>query len=197
VVMNPALLASFVGGASSGALGATDTYFGGGGGALILISCDGSVDITGTIGAAGGGGGGEYVDLFPIPPHGGGAGGNVVIQGKVVSVTGQLFANGGGGGGGALLGTTLGAPGQDGTPSDTTAAAGGDILGGLGVGGRGGFVGGIPSAGTHPTADNCGPGAGGGSVGFLQIYTPMGTTPTVTPSHVSPAFQPNGVVETR
>jgi hypothetical protein len=42
-----------------------------------------------------------------------------------------------------------------------------------------------------------GAGGGGGSVGFLQIYTPTGTTPTVTPSHVSPAFQPNGIAETR
>jgi hypothetical protein len=110
VVMNPALLASFVGGASSGALGATDTNFGGGGGALILVSCDGSVDITGTIDAGGGGGGGARLSLLPFPPEGGGAGGNVVIQGKSVSVMGQLFANGGGGGGG-WMSSTLGLPG--------------------------------------------------------------------------------------
>jgi hypothetical protein len=196
VAMNPALLASFVGGASSGALGATDTSFGGGGGALLLVSCNGSVDLTGTINAGGGGGDGGYIILLPIPPHGGGAGGNVVIQGKSVSVTGQVFANGGGGGGG-WMGSTLGAAGEDGSRSDTAPAAGGDLLNGSGIGGRGGFVGNVPAIGTHPTGTDAGPGAGGGSVGFLQIYMPMGSTPTVTPSHVSPAFQPNGVVETR
>lgn len=149
----------------------------------------------GTLEACGGGGDGAYISLLPIPPHGGGAGGNIVIQGRTVSVTGQVFSNGGGGGGG-WLNTAPGAPGEDGSLSDVTPARGGSIVG-LGIGGQGGYTAQPPTNGTHPTVGSSAPGAGGGSVGFLQIYTPMGTTPTVTPSHVSPAFQPNGVVETR
>jgi hypothetical protein len=40
-------------------------------------------------------------------------------------------------------------------------------------------------------ASNTGDGGGGGSVGFLQTYTPTGVDATVTPKASSPAFQAN------
>jgi hypothetical protein len=198
--MNPALLASFVGGASTPRFydqpNSPDQVFGGGGGALTLVSCHGTVIVDGILTAGGGGGAAASLSLLPIPSRGGGAGGNIVLQGRHVVFTGQAFANGGAGGQGwNQSGTML--PGADGSMSDTAGAIGGNILGGAGVGGTGGWIGQAPTGGKHPTANVCGPGAGGGSVGFLQIYTPMDTTPSVTPAHVSPAFQPNGIVETR
>jgi hypothetical protein len=54
-----------------------------------------------------------------------------------------------------------------------------------------------PGSGKHPTASGDTPGGGGGSVGFFQSYTPAGVTPTLTPSHASPAFQPNATIPTR
>jgi hypothetical protein len=198
--MNPSLASALFGGASSPLIAADSSpmLFGGGGGAVTLISCDKSVNITGSVNAGGGGGPGGFFLLDVFPGFGGGAGGNVVLQGRNVSVTGQMFANGGGGGGGASsVGVTSGNAGADGSMSDTTPAAGAHQIHAGGTGGAGGIVGVVPGIGTHPTENQSSPGAGGGSVGFLQIYTPMGTTPTVMPSHVSPAFQPNGIVETR
>jgi hypothetical protein len=197
-VMNPALLASFIGGGSSGAIG--PAFMGGGGGALMFVSCHGEVAIAGTINAGGGGGGGAAgiaETIFAFIAHGGGAGGNVVIQGVSVDVTGQVFANGGAGGGGWQSTGAQGMPGADGTLSDASGAAGGNVVGGSGHGGMGGYKDNIPTQGTHPTANETGAGGGGGSVGFLQTYTPSGVPATLTPAHVSPAFQPNGVVELR
>jgi hypothetical protein len=135
---------------------------------------------------------------LPFPPRGGGAGGNIVIQGRTVSITGSVFANGGGGGEGWQPTTGVkGESGLDGAASDASGGAGGRALGGAGYGGNGGWVGVPALGGQHPSAMGGGPGAGGGSVGFLQIYTPTSVTPTVTPSHVSPAFQPNANVELR
>jgi hypothetical protein len=39
-------------------------------------------------------------------------------------------------------------------------------------------------------------GGGGGSVGFLQVYTPEGIEPTLS-GQSSPAFQPNATIKTR
>ncbi len=203
--MNPALLSSFVGGASTirpgDVPGTPDPDFGGGGGALMLVSCHGSVSVDGTLNAGGGGGGPGVIPTgLPLPffPRGGGAGGNIVIQGRNVAITGQVFANGGGGGEGwQPTQGVAGAQGGDGSMSDVAGASGGNALGGAGIGGNGGWKGLPAGAGKRGSVSGGGPGAGGGSVGFLQVYTPMGTDPVLTPSQVSPAFQPNGVVETR
>ena len=200
--MNPALLASFVGGASSLRVDTpdnpVDVTFGGGGGALMLVSCHGSVSVDGILTAGGGGGdAGLLSAILPLPARAGGAGGNVVLQGRHVVFTGQAFANGGAGGQGWQTTTSDSLPGSDGPASDTHGSTGGNRINGAGVGGSGGWIGLAPTGAKHPTVSQAGPGAGGGSVGFLQIYTPAGETPTVTPSHASPAFQPNGIVETR
>jgi hypothetical protein len=194
-VMNPALLASFIGGGSSGSV--PNIAMGGGGGAIMVASCHGEVRVTGIVNAGGGGGAAGIALFLPGFAQGGGAGGNIVIQGVSVSITGQVYANGGGGGGGWRTGGGEGVPGADGSLSESAGASGGNVDGGSGRGGSGGYKNMPPTNGTHPTVNNSGAGAGGGSVGFLQTYTPSGVTATLTPAHVSPAFQPNGVVELR
>ncbi|MEP6865492.1 MAG: hypothetical protein ABJE66_33035 [Deltaproteobacteria bacterium] len=196
--MNPALVSAFFGGASTlrASGGTDDTYFAGGGGAVMLISCHGTVSVSGTINVSGGGGIGGTVNLFPFPATGGGAGGNLVIQGRNVSVTGKIFSNGGAGGGGWHPNGSQGQFGSDGLMASLPAVCmnSGD---GSGTGGNGGYGATTPSDGLHPTSNGSGPGGGGGSVGFLQVYTPAGVSPGLTPSVASPPFQPNGVLEAR
>ena len=192
---DPALLTVLLGGPGN---------VGGGGGALTIIACRGTVLVSGTIDAHGGGGTGafHFGSPTPFPGGGGGAGGYVVLQGVSVMVTGQVYANGGGGGAGGLTNVD-GTPSQnglDGFRSDTVAATGGTPQSGAGGGGDGGVKGAVaknPGSGKHPTASGDTPGGGGGSVGFFQSYTPAGVTPTLTPSHASPAFQPNATIPTR
>lgn len=199
---DPAFLAALVGGASAFQLDGSDmTAYegGGGGGAATLISCRGSISVTGTINAGGGGGPGGALFLFnsSLPGGGGGAGGYVVLQGSEVQVTGRLFANGGGGGGGMQSNNASGVPGDDGTQSATLAAAGGSMQNGEGFGGKGGAATMQPTFGGKPTTGPAAAGGGGGSVGFFQTYTPANKTPALMPSAISPAFQPNGVIRTR
>lgn len=185
----------------AGARSGTDLmHGGGGGGAVTLIACRGHVSVSGMIAANGGGGDGGAVLKFQEFGHGGwggGSGGNVVLQGRRVTVTGQLFANGGGGGGGGKPNTSdtaVGDPGSDGLRAETCAPGGR-------MGGDGGCFGKLPKNGTkwrvvmgaqsQPSA-----GGGGGSVGYLQVYTPEGVAPTLTPSAVSPGFEPPGTIPT-
>ncbi|MFT3695424.1 MAG: hypothetical protein QM831_19980 [Kofleriaceae bacterium] len=201
IVMNPALLASFVGGASTHNINVNDgsqtyPFFGGGGGALVLVSCHGAVTVDGTINVGGGGGNGGLVFLPAIPASGGGAGGNIVIQAPTITITGSVFANGGGGGQGFPNGTGEGAIGGDGSLSDAPVENGGhNELQVGGDGGRGGYLDQPGTDGLKPSGMNGGPGGGGGGAGFLQTYTPTGIQPTITPAHASPAFQENGTVE--
>ncbi len=196
--MDPALLEEIVGGTTSVMSTLSETA-GGGGGAVTLISCQGLVSIVGTIDAGGGGGSGGLPDIvhgFAVPAGGGGSGGNVVLQGFAVSVTGELFANGGGGGAGLYFGG--GAAGDDGPKSATSGARGGIAVNGAGTGGAGGFVGNPPEVGIRSTDPSpASAGAGGGSTGFIQTYTPIGVTPLLTPTAVSPAFQVNRAITTR
>jgi hypothetical protein len=202
-IMNPALFSALIGGSSCGR-GATlpdvdDMFMAGGGGAATLVSCHGVVMVSGIISAGGAGGiaGFKFGTSIFVPGQGGGAGGYVVLQGLKVDVTGQLFANGGAGGGGMQSNQNGGMAGQDGQLSDVFPAQGGSTQTDEGAGGAGGIGTADPQKGKHPAGAGATAGGGGGSVGFLQIYTPEGLSPTVTPSHVSPAFQPNGVALTR
>ncbi len=171
---------------------------GGGGGAVMLVSCRGTVSVSGTINVGGGGGSSGY--LFACTPgYGGGAGGNVLIQGLDINITGALYANGGGGGAGCVPNTqqTGEQDGEDGPLSDTTPAKGGLAVTGAGSGGKGGIGTSLPGDGRSAQVNVGHPGAGGGSVGWLQTLTPAGVTPTLTPSHVSPPLHPNGAAEVR
>jgi hypothetical protein len=194
-LMNPAL----VGGPSSGVAGANG---GVGGGGATLISCRGSITISGTL-DAGGGGGSPGFQLVQTPPKptlllgggGGGAGGYVVLQARTINVTGRVYANGGGGGEG-LNGTPTRAPGADGGRSLAPAPGGGtfpnESSGGAGAAGTT-----VAKPGSKATGSTTSAGGGGGSMGFFQTYTPAGFTPTLTPSEASPGFEPNLTIDTR
>jgi hypothetical protein len=197
---DPALLAVLTGGAAGGRAsgGAATIASGGGGGAVVLVSCNGTVAITGTIDAGGGGGSGG-ASLFggAVPAFGGGAGGYVVLQAKSVAVTGSVFANGGGGGTGTQANLAPGADGSDGLRSETAGAGGHGGINGGGRGGTGGVGMTLPTVGGGPTMTGASSGGGGASVGFLQTYTPDGFEPMLTPTAVSPAFQANITSKTR
>lgn len=181
-------------------------YGGGGGGALSLISCRGTVAMAGLIDAGGGGGGGGFDSIAGIGSDifggaGGGSGGYVVIQGLGVSVTGKLYANGGGGGGGAGDDDSgvdkSGFAGGDGRRSSTQVASGGTTqTTAAGRGGDGGIGAAAPTVGRGHGNFGSG-GGGGGSVGHFQIYVPTGVTPTVSPIEVSPQFDPDLTRPTR
>ncbi len=196
---SPAVFQALLGGASArqSVLDEQDFGGGGGGGGVSLVSCTQRVSVSGTIASNGGGGGGGG---FLRHGLGGGAGGVIVLQGIDVSLTGSMFSNGGAGGAGRLLSGLQGFPGEDGQLSDVTAASPGNPQDGEGVGGAGGVKGKSPTNGNKPSVTSgvtTGAGGGGGSVGFLQIYTPQGIEPTVTPVALSPALEPTGVVGTR
>ncbi len=189
---DPAYLAALVGGAAAIGSG------GGGGGAVMLVSCNGTVSVTGTI-TAGGGGGTGGLPLFDtaFPGGGGGAGGYIVLQGKRISVTGSLFANGGAGGSGTQANLMAGRNGSNGSASATTPAYGGNAANGDGIGGYGGVGVSTPGPGGRPTMTGAAAGGGGGSTGFLQTYTPDGIEPNLASATVSPPFQANGTIKTR
>lgn len=197
-VPDPALLAALIGGAAAYQYDDGTKLFGGGGGGggITLVACRGQVTIAGMINAGGGGGAPGVSTLFR-EGFGGGAGGYVVLQGIDISVTGSVYANGGGGGAGEQANTASGVAGDDGTTSATTAARGGFPQDGEGAGGAGGIEAIAPSVGKKNTTTGAYPGGGGGSVGFVQTYTPQGRPPTLTPTQVSPAFRPNGTSTTR
>ena len=180
---NPLTSSVFLGGARN---------FAEGGGAVMLVSCRGTVRISGAVHVGGGGGlGGSANGIICLPGAGGGAGGNVLIEGMNVDITGSLYANGGGGGAGCVPNTqaTSEQNGADGPMSDVVSGIGGVAVNGGGSGGNGGIGTTPPGDGRHAQMGVGQPGGGGGSVGWLQVATPSGVTPTLTPSHVSPPLQ--------
>ena len=194
--VDPAALTALFGGPRTG----IDTITtGGGGGGATLVSCRGTVAISGEINAAGGGAaGGTYLLVAPLGGSGGGAGGHVVMQGVAITVTGKLFANGGGGGAGMRSDGTPGNQGEDGTRGLTAAQGGMAQSGeGGGGGGGGGVAGSVPGIGLRLQTAGTSAGGGGGSNGFFQSYTPAGVEATLTPSQASPVPKPNGTVPTR
>lgn len=169
--------------------------FGRGGGAVALTSCRGQVSISGLVDAGGSGGPGGVTDLFGNPQSacGGGSGGHIVVQGRTVTVTGSVLANGGGGGAGYISGAQ-GMRGEDGSRDPVIPAYGGSGANGAGTGGNGAAgivpVGGNGLPGTTGTG-----GGGGGGYGFLQIFTPFGVTPTIADAKLSPQPQPHRNVD--
>jgi hypothetical protein len=110
-----------------------------------------------------------------------------------INVTGRLFANGGGGGSGNDSAFNEGSPGNDGA---STGGTGGPGVRNNGVGGNGGGQS-NPSPGNPPIGGLPRTPGGGGSVGFLQTYTPNGVTPMLNPTAASPSLQPNLEARTR
>jgi hypothetical protein len=200
---NPVAITQLLGGRRTQDAPPETGISGGAGGAATLISCRDTVDVSGIIDAGGGGGhsafypGDQFADLRQ--GAGGGSGGTVVLQGMMVRVTGQLFANGGGGGSGGLIvpGSPQASPGADGTRS-TMPASGGVSTSTHGNGGAGGAIGVLPGNGSAPAIAGvfADAGAGGGSVGFLLTYTPENVAPMLVPQAVSPGFEPNETVGT-
>lgn len=178
---NPIGLAELVGGSKSSA-GRNN-----GGGAVAFVSCRGTVTVGGVIDGNGGGGAAGDLAQTVTQPRGGGSGGTIVLQGKNVTVTGELYANGGGGGGGGI---GAGAGGNG--PRSTGVALGGTATSGNGRGGNGGANNILPAVGSAGSF----PGAGGGSTGYILVYTPANVFPALTPMTVSPAFEPKQTVET-
>lgn len=165
----------------------------------MLVSCHGTVTLSGVVSLGGGGGMAGYVSSFCFPGAGGGAGGNLLVEGIQVDVTGSLFANGGGGGAGCAPGSqaTPDQHGEDGPLSDTVPAGGGAAVTGAGYGGAGGIGPNVPGDGHRSTVDGDHPGGGGGSVGWLQVGTPATIKPTVAPAHASPPIQASVAVDVR
>lgn len=182
---NPISTAVFTGGPANIGLG---------GGAVMLVSCRGDVKVAGTVHVGGGGGPSGYLTgLGCVSGMGGGAGGNVLIEGARVEITGSLYANGGGGGAGCVGNTqaTQEQNGEDGPMSDVSPAHGGVAVSGAGAGGKGGLGTSAPGDGRAAQMNVGTPGGGGGSFGWLETSTPAGNAPTLTPAHVSPPLQPN------
>jgi hypothetical protein len=188
VAINPALPVPLQGG-FAGAIPSgicASTRGGGGGGALTLISCKGTLIISGNVDAGGGGGepgqlGGQFA---PCGGAGGGTGGTLVLQGAGIRVTGGVFANGGGGGAGCAGSNT--AAGEDGSRS-TTAPASGGLQAACTIGGAGGIATMVPAPGADGTGSNPGAG-GGGSVGRIEVFVPAGVTPNLVAAQASPFF---------
>jgi hypothetical protein len=185
--------AAFSGGTGAaddgGITSADDPLSGGGGGGVLLVACRGTASVTGIIDA--GGGGGQTGPGTTDGGAGGGSGGYVVIQGAKVTVTGSLYLNGGGGGAGCYnqLPCTHGADAL----GPTTSGEGGS---GGRPGGRGGIGDQPPARGVGQGISNAGTtGGGGGSVGRVQVFTPVGTIPTLNPA-MPVTFEENKTVFT-
>jgi hypothetical protein len=135
---------------------------GAGGGAVYLISA-GQIAISGTVDASGAGGGGGGSDLGG---GGGGAGGLIGLDAPIVSVIGQVFANGGGGGE-AGDATAIGNNGADpSTPSSPASGGAGAATNG-GDGGNG--AAGTTLTGVNGQGLNQG-GGGGGGAGVILVF---------------------------
>jgi hypothetical protein len=195
--MSPLLTSDLLGGTKNTQLTGTSLP-GGAGGAVTLVACRGKLSVAGVVDAGGGGGnagaagtlGGNYKH-----PAGGGSGGTIALQGLQVDVTGRLYANGGAGGGGgtSVVGGTSASSGQDAQRSLMAAIGGvGDSINGR-VGGHGGVHAGVGFAGGGP---NTRPGAGGGSAGYIIVFSPEFILPTLNPVEVSPMIEARQVVPT-
>jgi hypothetical protein len=186
---NPSLSTVLVAGRSSTPRSSFGFAPGNGGGGVTIVSCRGSVRVLGVIDANGTGGLSANVDMFSIPPMdtpptGGGSGGYVALQGMQVIVTGGVFANGSGGGSGQIGGM----PAQSGQRS-SVPAEGALISGTLGGnGGKGGTGTVAPTVGKRPISGGYA-GAGGGSAGFLQIFTAPNAVNNLSNATTSPALE--------
>ncbi len=197
---NPLLLNSLVGGTRQNtSLMLISAVPGGGGGALNLIACRGTVTVSGVIDAGGGGatGGRDQIaglQVSFVSAAGGGSGGQVLMQGLqvIVTNTAQTYANGGGGGGGTATNDTTGGSGTDGLRS--TSCASGGVGAAAPSGGSGACQG---TAAQNGGGGNGSSNGGGGGLGYFWVYAPAGVTPTITPGSSSPTIDPRRTAMTR
>lgn len=170
------------------------------GGAAMLIACRGAVVVHGVVDAGGGGGAGGLNNIVTgvrLGGEGGGSGGDLLLQGLSITVTGQVFANGGGGGAGLPSNNLGGDPGDDGSRSIVSPAPGGLPQLDEGAGGSGALGSLSAGPGGKPTATGGLPGGGGGGSGILRTFTPTGVTPSLSSATAAPAFETNQTVPLR
>lgn len=176
--------------------GGPRTESAGGGGAVSIVSCRGTVRLSGLVSTVGAGGAAGRNRATTLGAGGGGAGGYVILQGVDVEVSGRLFANGGAGGSGRPVNSDKGASGQNGSLSSAVGALGPTGTAGAGSGGSGGYAGAGPKPGGMLLAAGATAGGGGGSTGFLQTATAGGHAPMLMPLDVSPVVEPNVTLAT-
>jgi hypothetical protein len=146
-------------------------FFGGGGGAIQLVSRS-KISIVGVLAANGG------------INTGGGSGGGILIEAPAIAVSGNVVANGGGGSSGCL--SLIAEEGR----LDDMPAAGGAPAAGCGKGGDGGArnVGAVGGASVNVLGENANfarGGYGGGGVGRIRVNTMAGGL------HATGVFSPN------
>ncbi|HEY1811446.1 MAG TPA: hypothetical protein VGG74_03765 [Kofleriaceae bacterium] len=175
----------------SDVLGFISEQGGAGGGAVQLVAGS-SIELVGIVNVGGGGGlgsasalGYDGMTIYSDPQGtGGGAGGTLVIETPVLTISpgGGFAANGGGGGGCGMAGAdgaADSAPASGGTSGSATCVGVGYSF----PGGTGGTATLFPTLDDFdqraaPTPDSDAFGGGGGSVGRVRIATRSGTVPT-------------------
>ena len=158
---------------------------GSGGGAVWLVAM-GEVQVTGAVRVTGAGGNGGQVQAGG---GGGGSGGMIKISAPVITVPGQLSANGGGGGGGGgrLNGNDIsGGPGSEGQLGSLPAAGGTGATLGSEIGGHGGPGGALGDPNGQTGGNSVvGAGGGGGGAGYIVIHGGANVTGVVSPAYVT------------
>jgi hypothetical protein len=135
------------------------------GGAVYLLAGQ-TITTTAVITANGGGGVGGAIDGNG-GGGGGGTGGLIGLDAPMVSIGGDVVANGGGGGGGGTP-VAPGGPGAGGADS-SNGATGGTTAGEAGAGGDGNAGGGNAVSGESSDANDGGGGGGGGGGGVVFV----------------------------
>jgi hypothetical protein len=176
------------GGGRGGPGGAATPAVGGGGGGALQITALGSLEISGTINAAGAGGdGGSAAAMDGGGGGGGGGGGAILLEAPevIVEPSAIVAANGGGGGGGG--GPQLGMAGDSGRTSTDVAQGGGGVEI-ASTGGSGGSFSSVPDFGGNGTTNG---GGGGGGAGAIVIRGHMRTLGgTISPRAIESELKP-------
>ena len=138
-----------------------------GGGAIQLIVAD-TLTLSGVVTASGGGGAPGTADNEGA--GGGGSGGMVIVEARIINLTGgAITANGGGGGEGGETGVTSD-PGANGPMRLATAAPAADNAGSTGgIGGLGGDNSQVNGGNGGNSGGAKGGGGGGGSAGVVLV----------------------------
>ncbi len=178
------------GGSSGGQAGVCANPPGAGGGALLLYAKDRiRISKNGVITSGGGGGaGGLYTGCVTgaSAGAGGGSGGAIWLQTAKLEGDGTVAANGGGGGGAGYYNAGNGTPGENGKPSTTAVAVGGNPAGRVEVtAGGGGAVKNVNPSIVSPITGGNG-GGGGGGLGRIVYRAPDAAMLDTSPAAIQP-----------